>query len=68
MENQLGAGLIEEVIQVADGELKLVDIMAEAKVYVAHLELMLVTSITNSLYLQLGAPRGEASRGSMDIF
>jgi NADH dehydrogenase (ubiquinone) 1 alpha subcomplex subunit 5 len=44
MENQLGAGLIEEVIQVAGGELKLVDIMAEAKVYVIHLELMLETS------------------------
>ena len=32
MENQIGAGLIEEVIQVAEGELKLVDTMVEAKV------------------------------------
>ena len=32
MENQIGAGLIEEVIQVAEGELKLVKTMAEAKV------------------------------------
>ena len=32
MENQIGAGLIEEVIQVAEGELKLVKVMAEAKV------------------------------------
>lgn len=32
MENQLGGGLIEEVIQVAEGELKLVDVMAESKV------------------------------------
>ncbi|KAA6414836.1 MAG: hypothetical protein FRX48_01586 [Lasallia pustulata] len=33
MENQLGGGLIEEVIQVAEGELKLVDVMAESKVW-----------------------------------
>ena len=32
MENRIGAGLIEEVIQVAEGELKLVDTMLEAKV------------------------------------
>ena len=32
MENQIGAGLIEEVIQVAEGELKLVDVMTESKV------------------------------------
>jgi NADH dehydrogenase (ubiquinone) 1 alpha subcomplex subunit 5 len=32
MENRIGAGLIEEVIQVAEGELKLVDVMAKAKV------------------------------------
>ena len=32
MENEIGAGLIEEVIQVAEGELKLVDVMAKAKV------------------------------------
>lgn len=32
MENQIGAGLIEEVIEVAEGELKLVDIMLQAKV------------------------------------
>ena len=34
MENQIGGGLIEEVIQVAEGELKLVGVMAQAKVYV----------------------------------
>jgi len=33
IENQIGAGLIEEVIQVAEGELKLVDVMAQAKVW-----------------------------------
>jgi NADH dehydrogenase (ubiquinone) 1 alpha subcomplex subunit 5 len=33
IEGQIGAGLIEEVIQVAEGELKLVDIMAKAKLY-----------------------------------
>lgn len=32
IENQIGAGLIEEVIQVAQGELKLVDEMAKHKV------------------------------------
>lgn len=34
METKIGAGLIEEVIQVAEGELKLVDVMTQAKVYV----------------------------------
>ena len=34
-ETQIGAGLIEEVIQVAEGELKVVDLMLDAKVYVA---------------------------------
>ncbi len=33
-ENQIGGGLIEEVIQVAEGELKLVDTMLESKVCV----------------------------------
>ena len=34
LESKIGAGLIEEVIQVAEGELKLVDTMIKAKVYV----------------------------------
>jgi NADH dehydrogenase (ubiquinone) 1 alpha subcomplex subunit 5 len=34
VENKIGAGLIEEVIQVAEGELKLADILLQAKVYV----------------------------------
>ncbi|KAK0735913.1 ETC complex I subunit conserved region-domain-containing protein [Apiosordaria backusii] len=33
LENKIGAGLIEEVIQVAEGELKLVDTMIESKVW-----------------------------------
>ena len=33
-ENQIAGGLIEEVIQVAEGELKLVETMAESQVYV----------------------------------
>ncbi|RKF59256.1 NADH-ubiquinone oxidoreductase 29.9 kDa subunit, mitochondrial [Erysiphe neolycopersici] len=33
IENRIGAGLIEEVIQVAEGELKLVEIMLKAKVW-----------------------------------
>ena len=36
-ENQIGGGLIEEVIQVAEGELKLVEIMAKFEVYVIPL-------------------------------
>jgi hypothetical protein len=32
IENKIGAGLIEEVIQVAEGELKLVDAMTQSKV------------------------------------
>lgn len=32
LEHKIGAGLIEEVIQVAEGELKLVDTMLQAKV------------------------------------
>ena len=32
IENQIGAGLIEEVIQVAQGELQLVDEMLKSKV------------------------------------
>lgn len=32
METKIAAGLIEEVIQVAEGELKLVDVMVENKV------------------------------------
>jgi NADH dehydrogenase (ubiquinone) 1 alpha subcomplex subunit 5 len=34
MENKIGAGLIEEVIQVAEGELALVDVLSKAEVYV----------------------------------
>ncbi|KAI5301766.1 hypothetical protein KEM56_001371, partial [Ascosphaera pollenicola] len=33
IENQIGAGLLEEIIQVAEGELSLVDQMYEAKVW-----------------------------------
>jgi len=33
IENKIGAGLIEEVVQVAEGELKLVDVMAKARVW-----------------------------------
>lgn len=33
VETKIGAGLIEEVIQVAEGELKLVDVMVKAKVW-----------------------------------
>ena len=32
IENKIGAGLIEEVIQVAEGELKLVDVLLRSEV------------------------------------
>jgi NADH dehydrogenase (ubiquinone) 1 alpha subcomplex subunit 5 len=35
LETKIGAGLIEEVIQVAEGEMKLVDVMVKSKVYVS---------------------------------
>jgi hypothetical protein len=35
LETKIGAGLIEEVIEVAEGELKLVNVMLKAKVYVS---------------------------------
>ena len=35
IENKIGAGLIEEVIQVAEGELKLADVLLQSKVYVS---------------------------------
>jgi len=47
VENKIGAGLIEEVIQVAEGELKLVDIMLKAKVYVSIPPLMGMISTNN---------------------
>ncbi len=34
VENQIAAGLIEEVIEVAEGEYKLIDTLAESKVLV----------------------------------
>lgn len=34
MENRIGAGLIEEVIEVAEGEFKLIGTLAESKVLV----------------------------------
>ena len=37
IEEKIGGGLLEEVIQVAEGERRLVDTMIENKVYVMHL-------------------------------
>jgi NADH dehydrogenase (ubiquinone) 1 alpha subcomplex subunit 5 len=34
IEEKIGAGLLEEVIQVAEGEMRLADTMIENKVYV----------------------------------
>lgn len=63
VENKIGAGLIEEVIQVAEGELELVDVMSKAEVYVLTSSLQ---EDTNSR--QMGRLRGEASRGAVVIF
>ena len=51
-EEQIGGGLLEEVIQVAEGELKLVDTMLESRVYVWYpmrIELELFKSRISSL-------------------
>lgn len=42
LENKIGAGLIEEVIQVAESELHLVDIMKKSQAYVVPPPLSLV--------------------------
>ena len=57
LETKIGAGLIEEVIQVAEGELKLVATMVRAKVYVQLHVLILVPANYAS---QMGRFRGEA--------
>jgi hypothetical protein len=66
MENKIGAGLIEEVIQVAEGELKLADVLLKSKVYV--LCLTLSPYIFANEDSQMGGSRGEAGREPMDIF
>lgn len=50
LENKIGAGLIEEVIQVAEGELKLTDVMLQAKVYAA---LTFYANPTDVVYLSI---------------
>jgi len=57
LETKIGAGLIEEVIQVAEGELKLVNTMVRAKVYVLLYMLILVPA---NYVSQMGRLRGEA--------
>lgn len=65
MENKIGAGLIEEVIQVAEGELKLADVMLKSKAYVT-ISASSPTTLAN-FQLQMGGPRRETGRGTMDI-
>ena len=36
IEEKIGGGLLEELIQVAEGEMRLADTMVENKVYVSH--------------------------------
>lgn len=66
IETKLGAGLIEEVIQVAEGENRLVDIMLENKVYVLHLSIggSWMAMLTDS---QVGGPRGKPERGPVGV-
>lgn len=49
LENKIGAGLIEEVIQVAEGELKLIDKLLQSKVYVSLASNPLSVTKTNFL-------------------
>jgi phosphoserine phosphatase len=63
VEKEIGAGLIEEVIQVAEGELKLVDEMAKSQVY--------VTLFTSGPRFQapvadLGVTDGRSSQRNLD--
>jgi hypothetical protein len=65
LENKIGAGLIEEVIQVAEGELKLVGVMVKSKVYVS---LSVFLSVPANYASQMGRSRGKASGRTVDIF
>lgn len=53
IENKIGAGLVEEVIMVAEGELTLVDEMIAAKVYALSLAFLMDSLLT---HLQMGTP------------
>lgn len=71
LENKIGAGLIEEVIQVAVGELQLVDTMQESKPYVCTL--CPIPSLwhdrhSNTHTQQMGESRREATTRPMGIF
>lgn len=57
IEDKIGAGLIEEVIDVAQGELNLVDTMEKSKMYVPSRETSLKTDTNQP---QMGGSRGEA--------
>lgn len=63
IENKIGGGLIEEVIQVAQGELKLVDTMIESKAYVLHYDMIefLLTAV------QMGKPYRTITKRPMVI-
>ena len=50
IENKIGGGLIEEIIQVAEGELKLAHTMLQARVYVSPPLILLFLSICITIY------------------
>jgi hypothetical protein len=63
LESKLGAGLIEEVIQVAEGEHQIVETMIKAKMSVT----LLRHSCMSSNEMQLGTSRGAITRGPMGL-
>ena len=67
LEQKLGAGLIEEVIQVAEGENQLVDTLAENKVYVAPFTRPIWVHFEKLTSSQVGRSRGEPKRGPVGI-
>ena len=64
METQIGGGLIEEVIQVAEGELQLVDAMAKSQVLVMPI---LILRTKNANLLQMGGTGGKGTGRPMGI-
>lgn len=68
IEMEIGSGLIEEVIQVAQGERDLVDVLAKSKVYVSSPPNITVECRLHALTtIQMGGLGGEAQGGPMVV-
>jgi len=63
IENKIGGGLIEEVLQVAEGELLLVEEMVESRAYVYLISQ--ASEIANRI--QVRRPRGEVTRRTVGV-